>query len=197
MRQHSSVLGLVRHHRLLIRIPAESDISNTELPVDSLFVRDTDQGCSTSSSSYATKAARVRTTTAPWWLFGYCLPLSHVIGALLHIFSSCVSWWETTRHLLGLSRLCLWSSCLVLLHGEDKFLQYILMELIIVCASSFRLLDPCIYWEESGLVELLGFHKCCDPVFLSFLEILNDVLLIHQVFFIFTKVLSTNIFYLV
>ena len=71
------------------------------------------------------------------------------------------------------------------------------MELIVFCASCFRLLDPRIDREKSGLIELLGFHECSDPVFLSLLEILDYVLLIHQVLFIFTEVLGANIFNLV
>ena len=198
MRQHCTVLVLVGNHRLLVGILAESDISHTELPIHSLFVWDTDQGCSASCSSHATEAARVRATTAPWWSFGHCWPLSHVIGVLLHIVSGCVSWWETTSHLLGLSnRLSCWGSCLVLLHSKDKFLHNVLMELIIFCASSFRLLDPRIDREESGLIELLRFHECGDPVFLSLLDILNYVLLIHQVLFIFTEVLGADILDLV
>lgn len=85
----------------------------------------------------------------------------------------------------------------MLLHGEDKFLHNVLMELIIFGASSFRLLDPRIDREKSGLIELLGFHECGDPVFLSLLEILNYVLLIHQVLFIFTEVLGADILDLV
>jgi len=81
----------------------------------------------------------------------------------------------------------------MLFQGKDKLFHHIFEELIVVSSGSFRLFNPSINREQSCLVEFLRLHQSSDPVFLPLLEILNDFLLVHQMFFVFTKVLSTNI----
>lgn len=88
-------------------------------------------------------------------------------------------------------------SRLMLLHRENQFFQHVLKELIVFSPSSLRLLNPRVNREQSRLVELLRLHQSGDPVFLSLLQILNDVLLVHQVFLVFAKVLGAHIFNLV
>jgi hypothetical protein len=82
----------------------------------------------------------------------------------------------------------------MLFHCKYKFLNHVFEELIVIGPCRLRLLDPCIDREEPRLIELLRLNKGSDPVLLPFLKIFNDVLLIHQVFFILTEVLGANIF---
>ena len=85
----------------------------------------------------------------------------------------------------------------MLFNCEYKLLHDVFVELIVVGASRLLLLDPRIDREESGLVQLLGFHQSRDPILLSLLKILNDILLIHQVLLVLAEVLCADIFYLV
>jgi len=85
----------------------------------------------------------------------------------------------------------------MLFNRENKLLHDVFVELIVVGASRLLLLDPRIDREESGLVQLLGFHQSRDPILLSLLKILNDILLIHQVLLVLAEVLCADIFYLV
>ena len=85
----------------------------------------------------------------------------------------------------------------MLFNRENKLLHDVFVELIVVGASRLLFLDPRIDREESGLVELLGFHQGRDPILLSFLKILNDILLIHQMLLVLAEVLCADIFYLV
>ena len=85
----------------------------------------------------------------------------------------------------------------MLFNRENKLLHDVFVELIVVGASRLLLLDPRIDREESGLVELLGFHQGRNPILLSLLKILNDILLIHQVLLVLAEVLCADIFYLV
>lgn len=85
----------------------------------------------------------------------------------------------------------------MLFNRENELLHDVFVELIVVGASRFLLFDPRINREESGLVELLGFHQGRDPILLSLLKILNDILLIHQVLLVLAEVLCADIFYLV
>ena len=85
----------------------------------------------------------------------------------------------------------------MLFNRKNELLHDVFVELIVVSASRLLLLDPRIDREESGLVQLLGFHQSRDPILLSLLKILNDILLIHQVLLVLAEVLCADIFYLV
>lgn len=85
----------------------------------------------------------------------------------------------------------------MLFNRENKLLHDVFVELIVICASGFLLFDPRINREESGLIELLWLHQSRDPILLSLLKILDDVLLMHQMLLVLAEVLCADIFYLV
>jgi len=86
---------------------------------------------------------------------------------------------------------------LILLHCKNQLFHYVLEELTVFSPGNFRFLNPRVNTEQTCLIKLLRLNECGDPVLLSFLKILDNLLLVHKVLFIFGEVLCANIFNLV
>ena len=76
----------------------------------------------------------------------------------------------------------------------DQLFDGLFQEFNILYLQSLIFLHPCFDWEQSGLVELLRFDNHFNPSFLLLLNVLNNILMIYQVFFIFGEILSTDVF---
>ena len=86
---------------------------------------------------------------------------------------------------------------LVLLNRKNQLLYDIFEELVVFSPCLLGLFDSRINGEEPCLIQLLRLYQGRNPVFLSFLQILDDLLLVDQVFLILAEVLRANIFDLI
>jgi len=81
----------------------------------------------------------------------------------------------------------------MLLDSKNELLERVPLELIIFNPLHLPFPEPGINAIEFSLINLLWFDKRIHPIFLSFLETLHQILLLHQMFLILSEVLGTNI----
>ena len=81
----------------------------------------------------------------------------------------------------------------MLLEGKNKFFYGVLLELVIFGSDLFIFIQATVNAKETGLVDFLGLDDGVDPVLLSFLETLDELLLLHQVLLILAEIVGADI----